>query len=133
MGWRMYYFVSNIFFINEFFCLRPSTFLKFFFFFIFRTYSLILAFIYSKNTRTFGPVIWGCRIHPLYHCREVRLPQKSVLVHDIKQSDGEAPVKLEICGMQSIPSLPSLICPIWPGVVAHFRILSMDLIKLFYI
>ncbi len=37
---------------------------------------------------------------------------------DTKQSDGEAPVMLELCGMQSTPSLPSLPGPLWTRVVA---------------
>ena len=35
-----------------------------------------------------------------------------------KQSDGEVPAMLELWGMQSTPSLPSLPGPLWPGVVA---------------
>ena len=33
--------------------------------------------------------------------------------------------------MQSIPLLPSLLCPLWPGVVAPFRVISMDQIELY--
>ena len=36
--------------------------------------------------------------------------------YDTKQSDGEAPAKLELWGMQGTPSLPSLLGPLWPGV-----------------
>ena len=38
---------------------------------------------------------------------------------------------LELWGMQSIPSLPSLPGPFKPGVVAPNRILSMGQIELF--
>ena len=38
--------------------------------------------------------------------------------YDTKQSDGEAQVMLELRGMQSTPSLPSLPGPLWPEVVA---------------
>ena len=38
--------------------------------------------------------------------------------YDTKQSDGEVPVMLELWGMRSTPSLPSLPGPLWPGVVA---------------
>ena len=48
------------------------------------------------------------------------------LGYDTKQSDGESPVMLELWGMQSTPSLPSLPGPLWPG-----RILSMGQIELF--
>ena len=38
--------------------------------------------------------------------------------YDTKQPDGEVPAMLELWGMQSTPSLPSLPGPLWPGVVA---------------
>ena len=50
--------------------------------------------------------------------------------YDTKQSDGEAPLILELWGMQSAPSLPSLSGPLWPRVVALDRVLSMDQIEL---
>ena len=37
--------------------------------------------------------------------------------YDTKQSDGEVLVMLELWGMHSILSLPSLPGPLWPGVV----------------
>ena len=46
-------------------------------------------------------------------------------VYDTKQSDGEVPAMLELWGMRSTPSLPSLPDPLWPGVVAPDRALSM--------
>ena len=45
--------------------------------------------------------------------------------YDTKQSDGKVPVMLELWGMQSTLSLPSLPGPLWPGVVAPDRALSM--------
>ena len=45
--------------------------------------------------------------------------------YDTKQSDVEVPVMLELCGMQSTPSLPLLPRPLWPGVIAPDRALSM--------
>ena len=45
--------------------------------------------------------------------------------YDTKQSDGEVPAVLEHWGMRSTPSLPSLSGPLWPGVVAPDRALSM--------
>ena len=44
--------------------------------------------------------------------------------YDIKPSDGEAP-EMEPWGMWSTPSLPLLLDPLWPGVVASDRVLSM--------
>ena len=45
--------------------------------------------------------------------------------YDTKQSDGEVPAMLDLWGMWSTPSLPSLPGPLWPGVVAPDRALSM--------
>ena len=38
---------------------------------------------------------WGCRIHRLHFCRDVRPPQW-VSWYDTKQSDGEVPVMLDL-------------------------------------
>ena len=64
------------------------------------------------------PVGWGCRIHRLLLCRVVRPPPNECPGYDTKQSDGEVPAMLELWGMRSTPSLPSLPSPLWPGVVA---------------
>ena len=53
-----------------------------------------------------------------------------MLQSDIKQSDGEVPVMLELWGMQNTYSLPSLPGPLWPGEVAPDRVLSMGQIGL---
>ena len=45
--------------------------------------------------------------------------------YDTKQSDGEVPAMLELWGMRRTPSLPSLPGPLWPGVVAPDRVLSI--------
>ena len=45
--------------------------------------------------------------------------------YDTKQSDGEVPVMLGLSEMQSTPSLPLLPGPLWPGMVALDRALSM--------
>ena len=45
--------------------------------------------------------------------------------YDTKQSDGEVPAMLELWGMRSTPSLPLLPGPLWPGVVAPDRALSI--------
>ena len=50
---------------------------------------------------------------------------------DTKQSDGEIPVLLELCGMQSTPPLPSLPGLLWSGVVAPDRVLSIGQIEKF--
>ena len=51
-------------------------------------------------------------------------------IYDTKQSDGEVPVMLELWGMQSTPSLPSLLHQIWPRVVTHDRVLSLGQVEL---
>ena len=38
--------------------------------------------------------------------------------YDTKQSGGEVPIMLELCGMQITLSLPSLPGPLWPRVTA---------------
>ena len=50
--------------------------------------------------------------------------------YDTKQCDGEVQLMLELLGMWSTPSLPSLPGPLWLGVVAPDRLLSMGRIKL---
>ena len=52
--------------------------------------------------------------------------------YDTKRSDCEAPVMLELWGMRSTPSLPSLLGPFRPGVVAPDRVPSMGQIELIY-
>ena len=47
-----------------------------------------------------------------------------------KQSDGKAQVMLELWGMQSSLSLPSLSFPLRPGVLAPDKVLSMGQIEL---
>ena len=50
--------------------------------------------------------------------------------YDTKHYDGEAPVILELLRMQSTPLLPSLLGPLWSGVVAPGRVLSIGQIEL---
>ena len=77
----------------------------------------------------FSPVSWGCRIHWLDLWRRVRslLPNKCP-GYDTKPFDGEAPIMLKPWGMWSTPSLPLL--PLYPGVVASDKLLSMGQIEL---
>ena len=49
--------------------------------------------------------------------------------YDTKQPDGEASVMLELWGMWSTPSLPLLPGPLWSGVVAPDRVLSIGQIE----
>ena len=68
---------------------------------------------------------WGCRIHQLHLRRGVRPHLHKYPGYHIKQSDGEVPVMLGLCVMQSIPSLPLLLGSLWPGVITPNRALSM--------
>ena len=62
------------------------------------------------------PVGWGRRIHRLLLCRGIRPPLNECPRYDTKQSDDEVPVMLELWGMQSTLSLPSILDPLWPGL-----------------
>ena len=53
-------------------------------------------------------------------------PHNGCSWYDTKQSDGEAPVMLEISRMRSTPSLPSLIGSLWPGELVPDGVLFMD-------
>ena len=86
-----------------------------------------LVYLFNSISTSYGlfntkiePVGWGCRIHRLHLCREVRLPQW-VSCYDTKQSDGEGLVMLELWGMLSTPSLLSLLGSLWSGVIAPDR------------
>ena len=74
----------------------------------------------------------GSRIHQMHLRRRVRHPTTTNECpgYNTKQSNGEVPVILELWGMRSTPSLPSLPDPLWPGVVVPFRALSMTQIEL---
>ena len=63
----------------------------------------------------------GWRIRRLHLCRGIRSPHNEFPWYDTKQSDGEVPVILELWGMWSIPLLPLLPGPLWPGVVAPVK------------
>ena len=65
----------------------------------------------------------GFQIHGLYLCRQVRPQLNEFPGYDIKKSESEAPV------MWSTASLPSLPSPLWLGVVAHGRVLSIGQIE----
>ena len=82
--------------------------------------------IFSK---IFSQVGWTCWILRLHLCRGIRALNECPK-YDIKNSDGEAPA-LELWGMWSTSSLPSLTGPLWLGVVAPDRVLYMGQIEMF--
>ena len=79
------------------------------------------------HQRVSGPFGWLYRIHQQHLSREVRLPNESPDM-TLNYLMG----MLEIWGMQSTPSLPSLPSPLWPGVVALDRVLSIGEIGLYW-
>ena len=76
------------------------------------------------------PVGWGCRIHQRHLRRGLRPLPNEWPEYDTKQSDSEALVMLELWGMRSTLSLPSLPGLLGPGVVAPNRALSMGQMEL---
>ena len=84
--------------------------------------------IKKKHTHAYiCPVDWGCRIYLL--CRGVRLRSTSVLIwHWTIWWWGSS--HAGALGNAVYPLLPSLPGPLWSGVVAPDRILSMSLIEL---
>ena len=76
----------------------------------------ITKWVYVSHSHILNCLVgWGYRIHRLNLCQGVT-PYECP-GYDTKQSDGEVPVMLELWGMQSALSLPSLLGPLWPEVV----------------
>ena len=79
--------------------------------------------VYTKHNITtvkncVSPVGWGCRIHRLHLCKEVRPPFANECPrYATELYDGESAVMLEFWGMWST-SLSLLPGPLWPRVVA---------------
>ena len=85
----------------------------------------------SLNTVLFVSLVsYGCRILRLHLCKGVRIPNKCP-EYDIKQSDGEVLIMLELWEMQSTSSLASLQGSLCPWVVSPDRVLSMGQIERF--
>ena len=84
----------------------------------------------STSLDSLWPVGWGCRIYQLHLCRGVRPPPNECPRYDTEQSDGEVPEMLELCGVLSTPSFPSLPGPLWPRMVTLDWVLFMGQIEL---
>ena len=67
---------------------------------------------------------WGCKMHQLL------LPSSSVLDMMLNNLIMGFQVMLDLWGMQSTTSLPSLPVLLWPRVLAPDRVLSMGQIEL---
>ena len=81
-------------------------------------------FFFFLKSKTSSAELHLCRgLHPP--------PTNECSGYDIKQSDDEALVMLELWGMWSTFSLPLLPSPLRSGVVAPDRVLSMGQIELF--
>ena len=76
------------------------------------------------------PVGWDSRIHQLLLCKGVGHPSKECSGYDTKQPNGEVSVMLELWRMRSNSASLLLPGPLWFGVVAPDRVLSMCQIKL---
>ena len=102
----------------------------------------ILDHTYALTRNGRPPFIWPCatskqkdskftwpRIYRLSSLQRSKISSMNVL-HMTLNNDGEAPVMLELWGMQSTPLLPSLPGLLWLGVVAPDMVLSMSQIEL---
>ena len=69
------------------------------------------------------------RIHQLHLCRGVRPLSNKTPGYDIKQSDGEVPVMLELWGILSTSSLALPPVPLCPGSGSKYLIGSYLWVK----
>ena len=101
----------------------------------FRSSVMIGMFIYAKTEIINSVytilssclVLWNTPTVPLQTGKIRPPPQKSVLDMTL---NSEVPVMLGLLRMRSTPLLPSLPGPLWPGVVAPDKVLSMSQIGL---
>ena len=67
---------------------------------------------------------------PTISLQRAKTPLQRVSWYGTNPSDGEVSVMMELWGMQSTPSLPSLPGQLWPGVVSPDRVLYMGQLEL---
>ena len=82
-----------------------------------------IVFIFIVISKTF--LVQSAGAVEYTDCTSADPPPNECPGYDTKQSDGEVPAELEVWGMRSTPSLPSLPGPLLPGVVAPDIALSM--------
>ena len=75
------------------------------------------------------PVGWGVEYTNCFSAEELD-PTNYCPGYDTKQSDVEFPVILELWGMQSTHSLPSLLGLFWPIGLVPDRVISMGQIEI---
>ena len=77
---------------------------------------------------------WSSRLElqnaPTASLQTSETPPNECPGYDLKQSDGETSVMLELWGMRSTLLLPSFPGPLWPGIVAPDKFLFMGQIEL---
>ncbi len=101
------------------------------------TFIIIVIVVEGLNTHSAlyrGGLAFASQGRDRYYSTDLLVePQKAVPQDSgvTKQSDYEVPIILELWGMRSTPSLPSLQGSLWPRVVAPDRVLSMGQIELF--
>ena len=93
--------------------------------------------LYSKEVRDNNTFVycpswleWGCIIDKPASLQTGKTPSNGCPEYVTKQSNGNVPVILELMRMRSTPLLLSLPDPLWLGVVASDRVLSIGQIKL---
>ena len=89
----------------------------------------MIADLKSEFKIAFCLVGWGFRIHRLHLCGGVR-PFYECPGYETERSDGEVPMMQELFEMRSTPSLSPVLGPLWSGMVAHARVLSMCQIEI---
>ena len=67
----------------------------------------------------------GLKNTPTASMQRSKTPPNECSGYDTKHYDGNVPVMQGLWGMQSAPSLPLLPGPLWPGMIAFDRALSM--------
>ena len=82
--------------------------------------------LHSLELQNWNLTIESAQLAGVEECTDCKtpLPANECPGYDIKQSDGQAPAE-EIWGLWRTPSLPLHPGPLWPGVVAPDRALSM--------
>ena len=84
--------------------------------------------IYQLCCTDYSCLLYHSKFRPL--CPSIVCVRPTIQWYDTKQSDGEAPVMLELWGMLSTSSFLSFSGSLWPVVVALDRILFMSQIEL---